>query len=103
MSTSPVAVNQSAERTLRVLDVILKHAVNGLTPGEIVNATGLNASSVSRYVAALEQMGWAERIPETDRIRASVRVAQRAMAVLQELDKAQSRLNELRNRITQTY
>lgn len=100
---SETSLNKSAERVLQVLDNLLKHAVNGLTPGEIVTATGLNASSVSRYIATLEKTGWAERIPETDRIRASVRVAQRAMAVLQELDKAQSRLNELRNRITQNY
>lgn len=95
-----MSTNQSAERILKVLDLLLLHTVHGLTASEIVKATGYTAPNISRYVATLEASGWAERIPETNRIRASIRVAQRAMTVLNEFDKAQQRLNEMRNRIT---
>ena len=97
-----MSIQQSADRVLTVLDVLLRHTVHGVTATELIQATGFTAPSISRYVATLEHSGWAERIPETNRIRASVRVAQRAMAVLNEFDKAQQRLNELRSRITTT-
>ena len=97
-----MSVQQSADRVLTVLDVLLVHTVNGLTASELVRATGFTAPSISRYVATLEHSGWAERVPETNRIRASVRVAQRAVGVLNDFDKAQQRLNEMRSRIAAT-
>jgi|SRR5690554_297341 len=96
-------INQSAANALAVLDVIMRHMVQGLTVTEICQATELTAPSVSRYVSTLERTGWAERIPETGRIRASVRVGQRAMTILNELDKTQGRISELRNRLTTTF
>lgn len=99
MSATP-SIHKSAEAILTVLDLVLRHSVHGLTSTEIVKATGFSAPNVSRYVATLESTGWAERIPETNRIRASVRVAQRAMGVLHDLDSAQQRLTEMRNRMT---
>lgn len=95
-----MSTHKSAEAILAVLDLLLRHTVHGLTASDICKATGYTAPNVSRYVATLEATGWAERIPETNRIRASVRVAQRAVTVLNEFDKAQQRLTELRTRMT---
>lgn len=95
--------NQSAERILSVLDLLMCHFVHGLTPGEIVKSTGYPAPNITRYVATLEASGWAERIPETGRIRASVRLAQRAEQVRTELEKAHRHLNELQTRIAPRY
>lgn len=92
--------DSSAGKVLSVLELVLRHSVHGLTHSDIVQATGLSAPSVSRYVAALEKSGWAERVSETGRIRASVRVARMAVGVMADLDKAQSRLSELRSRIS---
>jgi len=92
--------NQSAERILSVLDLLMQHFVHGLTPSEIVKATGFTAPNVTRYVATLEASGWAERSPETNRIRASVRLAQRAEQIRAELEQAQRRIGELQSRIT---
>lgn len=96
MSTS---TNQSAERILTVLDLLMRHFVHGLTPTDIVKATGFSASNVTRYVQTLEVSGWAERIPETSRIRASVRLAQRAEQIRTDLEQAQRRIGELQTRI----
>lgn len=91
---------KSAESILTVLDLILRHTVHGLTNNDIVRATGISATNVSRYVAVLEKSGWAEKIPETGRTRASNRVAQLAVGVMRDIDRAQSRLAEMHQRIT---
>ncbi len=91
---------QSAGKVLEVLNVLLGHFAHGLTPTDLVKATGLSASNITRYVATLEAAGFAERIPETGRIRPSVRVAQQAMSILRSLEAAKSRLDELTSRLT---
>ena len=91
--------SQSAGKVLDVLNVLLGHFAHGLTPTELVKATGLEPSAITRYVATLEEKGFAERIPETGRIRPSVRHAQHAVAILRSLDNAQQRLDEIKNRL----
>ena len=90
---------QSAGKVLEVLNVLLGHFAHGLTPTDLAQATGMSASDITRYVATLEAAGWAERIPETGRIRPSVRVAQKAMAVLRSMDSARQRLEEIQARL----
>lgn len=100
------AVNQttkSAEKVLEVLTVLMGHFAHGLTPGELAKATGLSASNITRYVATLIDAGFAERIPETGRIRPSVRLAQHAVAILRSLDNAKQRIDEIQNRLATHY
>jgi DNA-binding IclR family transcriptional regulator len=73
-----------------------------LSPTELAKATDLSPSNITRYVATLEEKGFAERIPETGRIRPSVRMAQSAMAIMRSLDSARNRIDELTNRLTTT-
>lgn len=91
---------QSAGKVLDVLNVLLGHFAHGLTPTDLAKATGLSPSNITRYVATLEEAGFAERIPETGRIRPSVRFAQQAVAIMRSLDAARSRIDELTNRLT---
>ncbi|MEW5770803.1 MAG: helix-turn-helix domain-containing protein [Pseudomonadota bacterium] len=93
------AALKSAPKVLDVLNVLLGHFAHGLTLTDLARATGHPMPTVSRYVAALEVKGFAERVPETGRIRPSVRLAQHAIAILNDLDRAQRRLDELRARI----
>lgn len=99
MST-PNQTTKSAEKVLEVLTVLLGHFAHGLTPGELAKATDLSPSNITRYVATLEEKGFAERIPETGRIRPSTRLAQHAVAILRSLDAAKSRIDEIQNRLT---
>lgn len=94
------ATNQSAGKVLDVLNVLLRHFAHGLTPGELVKATGFGPSNITHYVATLEQKGFAERIPETGRIRPSHRHAQFAMAIMKSLDDQEKRIKESINRIS---
>lgn len=94
------ATNQSAIKVLSVLNVLMGHFAHGLTPTELAKATGLSASNITNYVATLEEAGFAERIPETGRIRPSSRHAQYAVGILQSLDSARRRIDEITNRLT---
>lgn len=94
------ATNQSAIKVLSVLNVLMGHFAHGLTPTDLAKATGLSASNITNYVATLEEAGFAERIPETGRIRPSSRFAQHAVGILQSLDSARRRIDEMTNRLT---
>lgn len=91
--------NKSAGKVLNVLDVLLRNFAHGFSPTELVKETGYSPSDITRYVNTLESAGFAERIPETGRIRPSYRLARQAVQILQSLEAAQNRLIEARNRL----
>ena len=95
-----MALNQSTTKALALMDVLFNHFAHGLTPTELAKTTGLDPSAITRYVATLEESGFAERIPETGRIRPSVRLAQQAVGILRNLESAKGRLDELTSRLT---
>jgi len=99
-AAEPKGTSQSAGKVLDVLNVLLGNFAHGLTPTELAKATGLEPSSITRYVATLEERGFAERIPETGRIRPSSRFAQHAVSILRSLDSARQRIDEIQNRLT---
>lgn len=95
-----LAQSQTAAKVLDVLSALLGHFANGLTPSELVRITGYSASDITRYVATLEAKGFAERIPETGRIRPSVQLARHAVSILRSLDAARARLDNLTQRLS---
>jgi DNA-binding IclR family transcriptional regulator len=100
MSNQTTGINASALQVFKVLDVLMRHFAHGLTPGDLIKATGISGPNITRYVATLEAAGYAERIPETGRIRPSVRMAQFALYVLADVERAQERLTEVKTRLT---
>lgn len=96
MATEPKNTTQSAGKVLDVLRALLDHFADGLAPSELARATGLEPSSITRYVATLEDRGFAERIPETGRIRPSREFARHAVSILRSLDEARARLDSLK-------
>ena len=99
-ATEKKGTSQSAGKVLDVMNVLLGHFAHGLTPTELAKSTGLEPSAITRYVATLEEKGFAERIPETGRIRPSSRFAQHAVSILRSLDSARQRIDEMTNRLT---
>jgi DNA-binding IclR family transcriptional regulator len=98
IATKPQDV-QSALRVLNVLDVLMRNFAHGFSLTELSRETGYDASSSHRYVETLITAGYAERIPETGRIRPSHRIAQQAVQVLKSLDSAADRIRESQNRL----
>lgn len=94
--------NSSAAKVLAVQEVLMRNFYHGFSPAELITATGFSASDITRYVETLVQSGWAERIPETARIRPSVKIAQLAIQILNSMNSAEQNLNELKQRINRT-
>lgn len=90
---------QSSGKTLDILNLLLRHFAHGLTNVDIARATGLDAPLVVRHVNTLEEKGFVERIPETGRIRPSIRLAQASTQILKSLADARQRLDEIQTRI----
>jgi DNA-binding IclR family transcriptional regulator len=90
---------KSAAKVLTVMDVLLRNFAHGFSATQLVMETGFSASDITRYVATLERAGFAERIPETGRIRPSHRLAQHAVQILRSLESAAERIKESQNRL----
>jgi len=94
------ADTKSALNVLVVLDVLFRSFAHGFSNSELARETGFAAPKITRYVQTLEKAGYAERIPETERVRVSHKMAQRAVQVLASLDNAADRITESKNRLT---
>jgi DNA-binding IclR family transcriptional regulator len=93
----------SAGRVLEVLDLLFQaDFAHGMSPGDIAKDGRMSPSAVTRYVATLLDAGAVERIPETGRLRPSIRWAQHATSVVRSLDAATRRSQELIDRVTTT-
>lgn len=91
---------QSALKAFGLLDVLWRNFATGYAPGELAQATGLSPADTTRYVATLIDAGYAERIPDSNRIRVAVAVARKALQVMQSLDAAERRIQETRSRLS---
>jgi DNA-binding IclR family transcriptional regulator len=91
--------NKSAGKVLKVLDVLLRNFAHGFSPTELVRETGYSASDITRYVNTLEGSGFAERIQETGRVRASHQLARAAVQILHSIESAEARMTESKKRI----
>jgi DNA-binding IclR family transcriptional regulator len=92
---------EASAKTLEILEMLLRaDVVHGLSPTDLARSTGLTAPTVTRHLATLEGRRFAERIPETGRIRVALRVLQYATAAQLSLDRATQRVTEIRSRIS---
>ncbi len=88
------------QRALSLVLLLAGHEITGLAPAEIAKSQGCTASTVTRDLANLQQAGFAEHVPETGRWRLAPQVVQIALRHMAALDRAQSRLEETRNRFS---
>lgn len=94
--------NQSAAKVLKVLTILLANFAHGVTASELCKATKLSPSNITRYVSTLIEEGYAERIEATGRIRASHKIAQHAVNIMRDLEKAEAQVKESIHRITKS-
>ncbi|MEW6314746.1 MAG: hypothetical protein AB1513_12040 [Pseudomonadota bacterium] len=90
------------QRILRVLVHLFGHEVHGLAPGEIAKALSINAANVTHDLANLKIAGLAEQIQDSGRWRLTPRLPQRALAMLNEIERCSNRVNEVQQRYTRT-
>lgn len=88
------------QRILRALLVLAGNEFQGLAPGELAKALGVNPSTATRDLHNLREAGFAEQIQETGRWRLGPKPVQIALAFSNHLQRAQQRLHEISNRYT---
>ena len=98
MSAPDKYLCEPQQRVLRLLTVLAGNEITGLTNGEVARELGCSPSVAVRDLANLQHAGLAEKVPETDRWRLAPPLVQIAMKHMTALDRAQSRLEETRNR-----
>ena len=88
-------------RTLRALTVLFGREVMGLRPSEIAKGIQESPSTVTRLMAAMEQEGYAERVPgREDAWRLGPKLVQGAIAHQRGLAEIQRQLNETTQRFS---
>ena len=95
-------LNSSQQRILQVLLAMFGHEIQGIAPGELAKGLNISASEATRALANLRIAGVAEQLTDTGRWRLTPRVAQRAVAMLNAIQQAAARVEEVRNRYTRT-
>lgn len=95
--------SKSAAKVLAVLDVLLRNFAYGFSPTELSKETGFSASDITRYVKTLEEAGYAERIPESNRIRPSHKLALKSIQIMNSLDSAARKISESKARVLGGY
>lgn len=91
---------RSGEKMLGVLDVLCRNSFHGYSPSEISKETGLSLSDINTYVNTLVKTGYAERVPETGRIRPGMNKFVRfAMQIWQSLETVGNKVNDLKHNL----
>lgn len=82
----PVALVQSVDRALSVLEILAKRGVAGVT--EIAGELGVHKSTASRLVAVLEHRGFVEQLTDRGKYRLGFGIARLAGALTVQRDLA---------------
>lgn len=92
-------LGQAQRRVIKVIVALAGNELLGVAPIELQRSIGIpNASTMLRDLEVLRDMGIAEQIPETGRWRLGPRLVQIAIAHLNQLERAEKRLGEIRQR-----
>lgn len=98
MSDDTKYLSDHLQALLRVLETLFGHEVTGMLPGDLAQKAECAASQVTRLVANLRHRGWVETVPDTGRIRLGPMPVQAALRHLADIERAERRLAELKNR-----
>lgn len=101
MSDSAKYISEQQQRLLKLILTLAGNEVEGLAPGEIAKLVACAPSQVTRDLANLKHAGWAEQTT-TGRWRLGPMPVQMAMRHMTALDRAESRLNEIKNRFSRS-
>ena len=102
MSKRTDYTNEAQQRILKVQFVLCLDAVNGFPPSKLAELVNATASTITRDLDNLRTAGVAERDESTGCWRLTPRLPQPAINILNSVDSAQRRVDEVRNRYTRT-
>lgn len=96
------ASGAGVRRAARLLMALAGHEVDGVSNSQLAAALGCNEGTSLRTLQVLADEGLAEQIAATRRWRLGPRLVQVAVAFSQGVERAESRLTEVRQRFTRT-
>lgn len=95
--------NDGQQRILRLVKLLAGNEITGMAPSDIARQQECSASVVTRDLANLREAGFAEQVPDSGgRWRLAPTVVQIAVAHMTALERAETRLTEVRNRYSRT-
>lgn len=100
--TASTYLSDGHQRLLRLIRTLAGNEVHGLAPGEIAKAQDCSPSVVTRDLANLREAGFAEQIVETGRWRLGPALVQVALAHAREIEKAERKLAETKQRFSRS-
>lgn len=97
-ATPPTYTNDAQQRLMSLVIALAGHELHGLAPADIIRLTGHTAAQVTRDMANLEQVEWAERIAATGRWRLGPAVVRIGVKYAVAADQAMSRIQQMHQR-----
>ena len=95
-------ISAHQQRLLTLIRVLAGNEIEGLSPSEIAKLAECQPPQVTKDLANLKHVGWAEQLPTTGRWRLGPEIVQIATRHMTALSKARSRLDETTNRYSRT-
>ena len=102
MSTNekPRYYSESRQRMLRIMLALAGREFEGAANGELAKDLSISASNVTHDLHNLMYAGLAEEIPDTGRWRLTPRLSQIGLAMLDNVNKTQRKVDEIQQRYT---
>ncbi len=91
-------MSKAVLRTLAVVETLKGQTLHGLSNREIADAIGDTPVNISRALADLTEAGWVRKL-ESGRYAHTVKLLQIAQAHANEMSQAQSRIQEINQRV----
>lgn len=92
--------NDAQQRLVKIILLMFSHVVNGLPPSVIAREVGCSAAVMTRDLQNLLTAGLADKDEATGHWRLTPRLPQQAIKVWADIDRADRRLQEAKNRFT---
>jgi len=92
--------NDAQQRLVKIILLMFSHVVNGLPPSVIAREVGCSASVMTRDLQNLQTACIADKDEVTGNWRLTPRLPQQTIKVWADIDRAERRLQEAKNRFT---
>ena len=102
-TTKPAALPSHTQKTLALFRLLAGYDQSGLAPGEIAKALVVGAPWVSVNLPLLAEMGFCERVKDTNRWRLGLTFLRIANTVFMSNSSAVDDLRQRRQNITATF
>ena len=93
-------ISDAQQRILGLILALAGNEIEGLAPGQLAKLNGCDPSKVTRDLANLKHVGWAEQITTTGRWRLGPQIVQVSLRHMTVLDRAARKLAEVQQRFT---